>query len=108
MMRSEIDTWRGVARVRARCEAQAAKEGLAGVELFFRSQKLFMDAINAQPSYKQRQAAWRKEQAIKNPPAPNPLVAALREIEAGHNDPRKLAREALEHIKQNEGQTDER
>ena len=73
-MRSEFATWEGVAKVRARCEAQAAKEGLAGLELFFRSQNLFMEAVNARPTYRQIQTAWRKEQERLHPPKPNPLI----------------------------------
>lgn len=90
-MRSELDTWQGVANVRARCEAQAVEEGLAGLELLFRSQTLFMEAINAQPTYRERQAAWYAKQK----PAPNPILDALRSIAEGHNDPRRLATEVL-------------
>ncbi|GLQ26157.1 hypothetical protein GCM10007927_09600 [Sulfitobacter pacificus] len=103
-MRSELDTWRGVANVRARCEAQAVEEGLAGLELFFRSQNLFMEAINAQPTYRERQAAWAAEQASKNPPKSDPIVEALRQIAGGHNDPRKLALDVLSAYDSKEGQ----
>jgi hypothetical protein len=94
-MRSELNTWEDVAKVRARCEAQAAKEGLAGLELFFRSQNLLMEAVNAQPTYRQIQTAWRKDQERLHPPKPNPMIEALRQIADGHNDPRKLASDVL-------------
>jgi hypothetical protein len=95
-MRSELNTWEEVAKVRARCEGQAAKEGLAGLELFFRSQNLFMEVVNAQPTYRQIQTEWRKEQERLHPPKPNPLIEALRQIADGHNDPRKLASDVLQ------------
>jgi hypothetical protein len=95
-VRSELDTWEGVARVKARCEDQAASEGLKGFRLFFRAQDLFMKAAAAQPTYRQINERWAKEQALKHPIKPNPLIEALRQIADGHNDPRKLATEALQ------------
>lgn len=45
------------------------------------------------PSY--RGATWSKGSAPAPDPDPDPLRDALRQIADGHNDPRRLAREAL-------------
>lgn len=93
-MADDWTTWQGVARVRADCEDKAKDEGLAGLELFFRSQALFNERLDASPSYRERQEKW----AAKQPKTSNPMRDALEAISAGHNDPRALATEVLARI----------
>lgn len=88
-------TWQGVASIRARCEAQAQSEGLAGLELFFRAQNLFTECVASKPTYRERQAKWMAKQK----PAADPLREALQAIADGHNDPRALAAEVLAGLK---------
>lgn len=89
-MADDWKTWAGIAAIRADCEAQAAKEGLSGIHLFFRSQKLFSERLEAKPTYREKHAKWRDEQLAKQPaPAPKFTEAELTYIAArfiGAND----------------------
>lgn len=94
-MNDDWSSWSGVAAIRQQCEARAASEGLAGLELFFRAQQLFQDRLAARPSYRERQADWRERQKQAGKSC-DPLRRALEAIRDGHNDPRGLARETME------------
>ena len=93
-MADDWKSWSGVAQIRHECEAQAAAEGLAGLDLFFRGQQLFQERLEKRPTYRERQAAWKSKQMARVRPV-DPLRAALEAIRDGHNDPRALAKEVL-------------
>lgn len=101
MTKEEIDIsdinpcdWSGIACLRQRCEAQAQAEGLAGVELFFRGQQLFMKSLNRFPSYRERQKL--RGAPVRVTASADELRRALEQIRDGHNNPRELAAQVLE------------
>lgn len=95
---SDIDprSWSGIASLRGRCEAQAASEGLAGIELFFRGQALFSESLSRFPSYKERNTAWKSKQV--SVASKDPVREALEQIRDGHNDARGLAAKVLSEL----------
>lgn len=85
-------SWEGIAAIRGRCEAIAEAEGLCGIELFMRGQRLFDEALSGKPSYRERQEAFKMKCAVK---LENPFITALELIADGHNDARSLANDVL-------------
>lgn len=98
----------GMARIRNHLHARAVAEGQEGIKLHFRAENLFTQALNAKPSFRERQEAWLARQEEARPmieEASDPLRDALEAIAAGHNDPRSLAIEVLASLDQ-EGPSD--
>ena len=88
----ELFTWDGMNDIKDRCDAQAAKEGLTGVEAFFRSKALLAEILDHKPTYAQRAKAFREKALARQR---DPLRVALEAIAKGHNDPRALAIDVL-------------
>lgn len=81
-------TWRGIAKIRSACEKQAANEGLAGIELFLRSQDLFSKLLSERTNYRQRQQD-RKQYVSDTKPVwlTSDEIEYLMERLEGVNDP---------------------
>lgn len=92
-------SWEGINRIKSALREHAKSEGLDGFELHFRTEALFNEALNAKPTYRERNAAWRSKTARQ----PNTFRDALEQIAAGHNDPRRLAHDTLEAAKSRGG-----
>lgn len=77
----------------AEIRASLAGRGLSVAELHFAAVREYERRHAGGPTYRERQRAWLD--SMPKGGIEDPLIAALRKIAGGHNDPRGLAREVL-------------
>ncbi len=84
-------SWDGIHRIKSALRDKALSEGLEGIELHFRTEALFQEALADKPSFRERQLARQTRTTSMR----DPFHDALEQIAAGHNNPRRLAANTL-------------